>query len=203
MLIKTSCGSNWNSSVFTQSYFELELEIIGHGTIDNPYLITSRNNWLNEYFQLYISKSNSYIKIKGVTLKALYLKQCENITIADANIKYLELENCSTISIENVKITKQIRLSNVSKIKIAECNIRKLLALSGDKISISNSNIKKVSRKSKASFLIYTEDKRTLLKSRSGNLKIKVSQDSWLCSQCGAEVDMFSRFCHDCGFRLK
>ncbi len=203
MQIKASCASNWGSSVFTNSYFALELQITGTGTIDNPYLITSRNYWLNEYFQLNISNSNSYIKIKGVSLKALYLKQCENITISDANIKYLGLGNCSTISIENVKITKQLRLSSVTQIKIAECNIGKLLAFSGDQISIFNSDIKKISRKSKATFHIQAKDKKALLNRRSENLRKYITPDFWQCSHCGSEVDMYSRFCHDCGIKLK
>jgi len=175
--IKTSCGSNWNSSVFTQDYFELELSFTGQGTIDNPYLITGRNNWLNEYFELYISKSNSNSIIRNLKLKALYLKQCENINIVDTNIKYVGLQNCTTISIENVTITKQLRLSDVSKIKIEECNIKKLLAFTGDQISISNSKIKKVSRKSMASFIIYNKEKRTLPEYSSENIQKK---DLWI-----------------------
>lgn len=177
MQIKTSCGSNWNSSVFTQDYFELELSFTGQGTIDNPYLITGRNNWLNEYFELYISKSNSNSIIRNLKLKALYLKQCENINIVDTNIKYVGLQNCTTISIENVTITKQLRLSDVSKIKIEECNIKKLLAFTGDQISISNSKIKKVSRKSMASFIIYNKEKRTLPEYSSENIQKK---DLWI-----------------------
>jgi len=200
--IKTSCGSNWNSSVFTQDYFELELSFTGQGTIDNPYLITGRNNWLNEYFELYISKSNSNSIIRNLKLKALYLKQCENINIVDTNIKYVGLQNCTTISIENVTITKQLRLSDVSKIKIEECNIKKLLAFTGDQISISNSKIKKVSRKSMASFIIYNKEKRTLPEYSSENIQKKRSLDFRFCYQCGTEADSDSIFCYECGCRL-
>ena len=201
--IKASCGSNWNSSFFTQADFKLELQITGTGTIDNPYLITSGNYWFDKSLELNISNSNSYIKIKEVSLKALYLKQCENITISDVNLKYLGLGNCSTISIENVKITKQLRLSKVTQIKIVECNIGKLLAFSGDHISIFNSYIKKISKESKATFHIQAKDKKALLNRSSENVRKQLTPDFWLCSHCGSEVDMYSIFCHDCGIRLK
>jgi len=200
--IKASCGSYWNSSLFTQADFKMELQITGTGTIDNPYLITSGDYWFNKSLELNISNSNSYIKIKDVSLKALYLKQCENITISDVILKYLGLGNCSTFSIENVKITKQLRLSKVTQIKIVECNIGKLFAFSGDHISIFNSDIKKISRESKATFYFQDEDKKTLLNRSSENVRKYTTPDFWQCSHCGSEVDMYSTFCHDCGFRL-
>lgn len=203
MQIKASCGSDWNFSLVKQTNFTLELQITGIGTIDNPYLITSGNYWSNKSFELNISKSNSYIKIKNVSLKALYLKQCENITISNVNLKYLGLGNCSTISIENVKITKQLRLSKVTQIKIVECNIGKLFAFSGDHISIFNSDIKKISKESKATFYIQAEDKKALLNRSSENVRKYITPDFWLCSHCGSEVDMYSIFCPDCGFRLE
>lgn len=203
MQIKASCGSDWNSSLFKQTSFTLELIITGTGTIDNPHLITSGDYWIDKSFELNISNSNSYIKIKGVSLKALYLRQCENITISDVKLKYLGLGNCSTISIENVKITKHLRLSKVTQIKIVECNIGKLYAFSGDHISIFNSDIKRISKESKATFHIQAKDKKALLNRSSENVRKQITPDFWLCSQCGSEVDMYSIFCHDCGFRLK
>ncbi|NHJ19985.1 MAG: zinc ribbon domain-containing protein [Candidatus Lokiarchaeota archaeon] len=202
LLIKASRNLKWGSCGFTDPDVTLELQFSGSGTLDNPYLITTRKFWLNDLFQLDLFNSTSYLLVKGIALNALYLTNCKNITLKDVNLKYLGLENCSIISIENVNILKHLKLSKVSQIKIIECNIGKLFAYSGDHISILYSEIKKISRKSKARIYIQSKYENPLSNVKSETKKTKLNLEFWLCPQCGTEVDMFSRFCHNCGFRF-
>ncbi|MFX0043149.1 MAG: hypothetical protein ACFE8L_09570 [Candidatus Hodarchaeota archaeon] len=181
MIIQISYGSLWISS----HYLEVKLEITGTGTIDDPFLFNTKNNFITESYELRVSDSRKYIKFSGIYLKGLYLNNCENVRISKARVRCLGLENCSRISILNSDITKELRLDKVNMVKVVDSNIKKLFAFSGDQILISNCEINRISRKSKA--LIYRRD---------------VNTSFWNCYDCEAEIDLFSRFCHNCGSRI-
>ncbi len=199
MNIEISSGSLWNSS----RYFEFKIEIIGAGTIEDPYLISTKNKYPSEYYEIRIYNSNEYIFFNEISLKALYLRHCRNIVISRAIINYLGLGKCSTISIQNVYIKKQLRLDKVQQIKIADSKVNKLFAFSGDQISISNCDIKRISRKSKAVIHICDEKKAPILKNYSNQPPEQLKRNFWTCNYCNSEVDMNSIFCYECGRRLK
>ncbi|MFW9998959.1 MAG: hypothetical protein ACFE9Q_07515 [Candidatus Hodarchaeota archaeon] len=199
MDLEISSGSLWYST----HYFELKIKITGAGTIDDPYLFTTKNRYPDESFEIRINNSNKYIEFIRINLKALYLKNNKNVKISNARIKVLGLGNSSKISIEKVNILKQLRLDKVQHIKIADCNIKKLYAFSGDQIYIYNSTIKTISRKSKANLIFQNEQRAQLLKSKSYQPDKHLELNIWICDQCGSAVDLFSRFCHECGYRLK
>lgn len=181
MNIEISCGSLWTSS----HYFEFKIEITGAGTIDNPYLFSTKNKYITESYEVRISDSSKYIKFSGIYLKALYLNNCKNVRISKARIHSLGLEKCSRISILNIDVLKELRLDKVNMIKVVDSKIKKLFAFSGDQILISNCEIKRISRKSKA--LIYRQ---------------KEQPNFWNCYHCESEIDLFSRFCHNCGTEI-
>ncbi len=82
MNIEISSGSLWNSS----RYFEFKIEITGAGTIDDPYLLSTKDQFSTESYEVRISDSSKYIKFSGFSLKAVYLRQCKNVRISKARI---------------------------------------------------------------------------------------------------------------------
>ncbi|MFX1489880.1 MAG: hypothetical protein ACFFBI_12070 [Promethearchaeota archaeon] len=198
MNIKISSGSS-----FSNNYFEFNTKIIGAGTIDNPYLITTKNVYPYDYYEIRISNSSDYIKFEGIFLKALYLDQCKNIQISKSRLNKLELGKCSKISIKDVSIYKNLKLENVQQIKIKNCRIKKLFAFTGDQILITNCEIKRISRKSKA--LIYIKEKNEIscYKNISTQVRNQLKHNFWTCPYCNSELDMNSIFCYECGSRLK
>jgi hypothetical protein len=199
--IKASYQNNW----YNCHYYEINLELSGNGTIDNPYTFSIKKNYDNEHTTLNISNSKSYVELKGFNLKALYLYHCENVTIVDTSVKYLGLENCNIISIQNISINKQLRIAKSSQIKIANCEIRKVIAFSGDQIFFYNNRINKISRKSKALMYLQFEDKDIVIKNKSVLSNTKSKPNFWTCRSCGcnSELDINSVYCHECGIKLK
>ncbi len=107
------------------------------------------------------------------------------------------------ISVHNVDILKQLRLEQVHKIKFTNSKIKKLFAFSGDQILISNCNIKRISRKSEALIYVHNKNNTRNLENNSIQIPQQVKQNFLVCHSCETEVDLFSRFCHDCGSMLK
>ena len=150
MKIKISGGSLW----FQAHYYEIQFELNGAGTADDPFLITN-NQYYNDYdLEYYIYDSSSYIKFNKILFKSLYLNRCQNIIILDAQLKNLGLNQCSKVLIQNTEIKKTARLIDSNIIKFADCNLNKLEGFSGDQILISNCTIKRISKETEASILV-------------------------------------------------
>jgi hypothetical protein len=151
--IKTSVGSYWGTWGFGY-YYEVSIQLTGRGTINDPYVISTNKSMDNDYTTLNISNSSDYLNLKDFKVKALYLKDCENVIISNANVKILGLSKCNKISVQKSEIIKQLRIGKCFQLKINDSYIDKLIAFSGTEISFSNCDIKKISRKSKAEIQI-------------------------------------------------
>ncbi|MFX1457345.1 MAG: hypothetical protein ACFFDB_18420 [Promethearchaeota archaeon] len=198
MIIKASRYSSWSSH-----YSEFILDITGTGDRTNPYLISRKNYYFDDNLELSLYNSTSYTKIYKITLKSLYIKNCENITISNISVKHLGLGHCSKITIENSKITKQLRIAKSNEINIVDSNIGKLFAFSGEQIFFSGCEIQKISRKSKAEIVLKDSIKQNRYEYNSRSKSSRVAPDFLLCKSCNSEVDLFSKFCHNCGFKLQ
>jgi hypothetical protein len=148
--IKISGGSFWGQT----SYFEIEFELKGSGTIDDPFIISNNLQYYDSDLEYYIYDSNSYLKFEKIHFESLHLTRCQNVIILDAELKYLSLNRCSKVLIQNAEVKKRLTIFDSHIIKFADCNIRKMLAYSGDQILFSNSTIKRNSRKTEASLLV-------------------------------------------------
>ena len=194
-----SSGSPWYST----SYFEFKIEVTGAGTIDDPYLFTTKNRYPYEYYHIRIDNSSKYIEFKGISLKTLDLRNCKNVKISNIRLNRLSLLKCSKISIHNINILKELRVDKIQHLKITNSTIKKLYAFSGDQIYIYNSEIQKISRKSKAKLIFQNKESSQLPNDKTIPPNKHLESNIWICEHCASEVDLFSRFCHECGNRLK
>lgn len=136
------------------SLFELEFELKGSGTIDDPFIITNKKKDYDDDLEYDISDSNSYIKFEKILFKSINLTRCQNVIIIDSGLTNLNLNRCSKVLVQNVEVKKRLHIFKSHLIKFADCNIHKLLGFSGDQIIFSNCSIKRISRKSEASVLV-------------------------------------------------
>ncbi|MFX0021334.1 MAG: hypothetical protein ACFE9S_03345 [Candidatus Hermodarchaeota archaeon] len=150
MKIKISGGSYW----FRTYFFELQFELNGSGTIDDPFLITNNQNIDDNDLEYSIYDSSAYIKFENILFESLNLTRCQNVIILDTELKNLNLNRCSKILIQNVEVKKNLSIFDSYVIKFADCNIHKMLGFSGDQILFSNCSIKRISRKTEASVLV-------------------------------------------------
>ncbi len=150
MKIKIYGGSHW----FQTYFYEIQFELNGAGTIDDPFLISNNHNINDGDLEYYIYDSSSYIKFNKILFKSLYLNLCENIIIVDAVLKNLTLNRCSKVLIQNAEVKKRLSIFDSHVIKFADCNINKMLGFSGDQILFSNCSVKRISKKTEASVLV-------------------------------------------------
>lgn len=129
-----------------------DFELNGSGTVDDPYLIeiVETHHYDIKEHNITLSNSLDYIKFNKINIRVLHLINSANISISNAKLRNLILENCSKISINNSIMTKRLRLSDATQINISNCQIENLSALSGDQILILDSNVKNISKNSKA-----------------------------------------------------
>jgi hypothetical protein len=119
------------SSFNTIFWREIEIECRGAGTKEDPVIIEpSREIPKNSYLRDY----NFFIHVKNLHQKYLSLTRCQNITLKDCQLKYCHVLNCSDIRIENLSITKLLRIYSSKDVYIQDSIIGKL------KLNQSNSN---------------------------------------------------------------
>ncbi|MFW9819174.1 MAG: hypothetical protein ACFFE5_06150 [Candidatus Thorarchaeota archaeon] len=138
----------------TSSLFELEFELKGSGTIEDPFIITNDKQYYDDDLEYNITDSNSYIKFEKVLFKSISLTRCQNVIILDSKLTNLNLIRCSKILVQNVEIKKKLNIFKSHVIKFADCNVHKLLGFSGDQILFSNCSIHRISKKTEASVLV-------------------------------------------------
>lgn len=136
------------------SLFELEFELKGSGTNEDPFIITNKKQEYDNDLEYDISDSNSYIKFENTLFKSINLTRCENVIILDSELTNLNLNRCSKVLVQNVAVKKRLNIFKSHIIKFADCNIHKLLGFSGDQILFSNCSIHKISKKTEASVLV-------------------------------------------------
>ncbi|MFX0030432.1 MAG: hypothetical protein ACFE8B_14565, partial [Candidatus Hermodarchaeota archaeon] len=171
----------------------------------NPYILKIKRSWDNEYLTLAISNSKEYLEIKGINLRALNLKYCENVKILDLRMKSLWIENCNRVSIQNIHITKKLAIATSHQIKIASSEIHKVMAFSGEQILFTNCDITKISRKSKGLMHIRSEPMERVVFNDSEQVSCQLKPNFWTCSRCGAnsELDIDCVYCPECGYQLE
>ena len=133
----------------------LEYDIFGNGTIETPFLI--KPTFLSEsLYSIEVSDSNAYINLTDQKLYILSFYDCHNISIQNSELKFLEIQKCKDINLNNVAVKKKGYIIksediNLHTIKSNELHVEKCL-----KTQLINSNIKSLYR-SKSTDLVVIE----------------------------------------------
>ncbi|MFX0030135.1 MAG: hypothetical protein ACFE8B_13060 [Candidatus Hermodarchaeota archaeon] len=148
MHINATCGYYWDQ--WFGCSFEIDIELTGSGKIDDPFILKAKSPYDSKHCELKISRTNQYLEVQGIHLRALYLNHCTNINISDLDVKYFGLRNCSIVTIQNAQVTKEVRINKCTDMKISESGINRLTVFSGDQLYFYNCDIKKLSKTTKA-----------------------------------------------------
>ena len=131
----------------------LEYDIFGNGTIETPFLIKPTS--LSEYlYSIEVSDSNVYINFTDQKLYKLSFYNCQNISIQNSELKFLEIQKCQDINLNNIEVKKQSYIIksefiNLHSIKSNELHIERCL-----KTQLINSNIKNLYRTKSADLAV-------------------------------------------------
>ena len=108
----------------------------GSGSESDPFIIDN-DQPLPRRPHIYGHKS--FILIKGLDLKDVYLDDCENITIKHQYINRAIFSNCSNLNIEEIEVNKKLKLNYCTKSELSRSKIRKLeLTKSNDNVFKKN-----------------------------------------------------------------
>ena len=92
--------------------YNLDLNLIGAGAKEDPFIITPPNYTNSDYYykrfnhSLELSDSKSYFEVRNYGLRAIILVNCANTTILKSCITKIMLKNCSNILIKKCTIEK-------------------------------------------------------------------------------------------------
>jgi hypothetical protein len=131
MIIKVSSGSLSHLAV---NYFEIDITLTGSGTLEDPYIIKANSTYDNKHFEIQISRSDKYLEITDLNIKALYIRNSKNIKITDTTVRHLGLRDSTDISINNADVSKEMRIVECSEMKVSQTQIKKLIAFSSESL---------------------------------------------------------------------
>jgi hypothetical protein len=129
---------NWN----------LDLNIKGSGTNEDPYILEPGDHDDKSLFSLSLADSNSYIEIRSQNFSKLYLSRCNNIMISDSYFNRLVITSSSNIILDNVKIYRKICIKTSSSIDIFDSIIKVLDVIKSEDIYVSKCKIARLKKRS-------------------------------------------------------
>lgn len=135
----------YRKRVFPNALFwsGIEIECEGSGTKEDPLIIES-SEVLPKV--IYLRHNNYFIHIKNLEKRYISLYNCQNITLADCQLKYLDVGYCSKIIIKRLLINKLFRLSSSNYVLIEDSNIGKFKLKQSTSNIIKNSSFKQIKK---------------------------------------------------------
>lgn len=149
MIIKTTCNKYlvWG---IRSHLFNMEIKLKGNGIVEDPNILYAKSQEHENWYVLHIIDSHKPLIVEALRLRALYLRDCTNVTVSDITVKYLGLENSSQISIEDAYVNKIFWFENIKLITVSNSEIKRLFPTLDQNIKFTNCEIKKPTRKSEA-----------------------------------------------------
>ncbi|MFX1478124.1 MAG: hypothetical protein ACFFCI_08325, partial [Promethearchaeota archaeon] len=81
-------------------YLVKEKNLRGTGTKNDPIIIEASQNF-PKHDEIYINRSDLYLKLQNCEFKSIRLKRCSNIIFEECQIKYLNITHSAEISIQH------------------------------------------------------------------------------------------------------
>ena len=148
MRFKVSCrvsnAGKWN----------LDLNIKGAGTIEDPYLVTRGSYDDRDWFSITIADSDAFTEFRNQNLRALFLTNCNNIMISKSAFRKIVLIRCSNIILKEVEITKKLIIKSSSTIDLYNSGIKILDVIESEDVLTSNCEFVRVKKRSYLSSLL-------------------------------------------------
>jgi hypothetical protein len=139
----------------------LEYEIFGDGTIKAPFVI--KPTYLSEsLFSIEVSDSNAYISFTDQKLYKLSFYNCHNISIKNSELRFLEIQKCQKINLNNLEVKKvsyiiksedinlhwikfnELHIEGCERTQLNSSNIKNLYRMKNEDLVLTNSTIKKL-----------------------------------------------------------
>jgi hypothetical protein len=133
--------------------WHLDLNIIGAGKIDDPFIISPpkcdyyEEGYDRGTFYLNILESNSFTEIRKYDLRAITLVNCSNFTISNSVIRMVKLKNCSNILIKNDSIWKKLILESCHYVDLVDSKIHIFDAITSDDLLASKCQFDRVKKR--------------------------------------------------------
>ncbi|MFX1316514.1 MAG: hypothetical protein ACFE9T_11660 [Promethearchaeota archaeon] len=148
MRLKVSCRvtntGNWN----------LDLNIKGAGTIEDPCLVTGGSYDDRDWFSITIADSDAFIEFRKQNLRGIFLTNCNNIMISQSAFRKIVLIKCSNIILKEVEITKKLIIKSSATIDLYDSGIKILDVIESEDILASNCEFVRVKKRSYLSSLL-------------------------------------------------
>jgi hypothetical protein len=138
----------------------LAYDILGNGTIDAP-IVIKPTSLSESLFSIELSDSNAYINFTDQKLYKLSFYNCNNISIQNSGLKFLDIQKCQDISLNNVEVKKvsyiikskdinlyafksnELHIERCLKTQLIDSNVKNLYRMNSTDLAVIDSFIKK------------------------------------------------------------